>query len=147
MLLNNDEKWDCHQCGFCCRGSVVPLSESDAERLRDQNWEGQPGFEKTKVMVPYRAAASLYRLAHRADGTCVFPGDDGLCRIHSKFGAKAKPTICQTFPLQLVAQDKQPVMTIRRAGPSAAAELVPRNLNRFLQNENHLKPILKSCFA
>ena len=123
VTLDNDEKWDCHQCGICCRGSLVPLSNEDANRLRSQNWEKEPGYENTKIMVPHRAAESKLRLAHRDDGSCVFLKDDGLCLIHSKLGLESKPTICRTFPMQLIPQDKHAVLTYRRACPSAAADL------------------------
>jgi hypothetical protein len=73
-------------------------------------------------MVRNRGSSSPFRLAHRADGSCVFLKEDGLCRIHSEFGLEAKPTICQTFPLQLIPHEKQAVLTIRRACPSSAAD-------------------------
>lgn len=53
----------------------------------------------------------------------MFLDEKGLCRIHSKFGKEAKPTTCQTFPLQLIPHEKQVVLTLRRACPSAAADL------------------------
>lgn len=123
VVLNREENWDCHQCGYCCRGSLVPLSREDVERLRSQKWDEQPEFRNTRIMVANRSSSSPFRLAHRSDGSCVFLGNNGLCRIHSQLGGHAKPTICQTFPLQLVPHEKQAVLTIRRACPSAAADL------------------------
>lgn len=122
VTLNTEEKWDCHQCGICCRGSLVPLSKQDLDRLRRQRWENEPGYENVRITVPHRGAESKQRLAHRPDGTCVFLKDDGLCTIHSKLGLEAKPTICKTFPMQLVPQDQHAVLTYRRACPSAAAD-------------------------
>lgn len=121
--LKSDEFWDCHQCGVCCRGSIVPLSCEDAARLREQQWEDEPELQHTQLTVRHRTAASSLRLAHRDDGTCVFLNADGLCRIHSKFGMEAKPSVCQTFPLQLIPLEKHAVLTVRRACPSAAADL------------------------
>ena len=122
VLLKNEEKWDCHQCGFCCRGSLIPLSKIDAKQLQKQKWEEQPEY-RGRMLVGDRGAESGFRLAHRSDGCCIFLNEDGLCRIHSKFGIAAKPTICQTFPLQLIAHENQAVLTLRRACPSAAADL------------------------
>ena len=122
VTLDTDEKWDCHQCGICCRGSLVPLSNADAERLRDQHWEEYPEYKDVQIMVPHRSAESKLRLAHRPDGSCVFLKPDGLCFIHSISGLESKPTICRTFPMQLVPQDKHAVLTYRRACPSAAAD-------------------------
>jgi len=134
---------------------LVPLTIEDANQLRSQNWEKHSGYENTPTMVPHRSAESKLRLAHRADGSCVFLKDDGLCLIHSKFGLEAKPTICRTFPMQLVPQDKHAVLTYRRACPTAAADrglLVKDRVPgiRKLVKANRLKadpilpPLLKS---
>lgn len=122
VVLNQDEKWDCHQCGFCCRGSLIPLSDEDLARLRSQKWEEEPELRGTRIVVRSRGSSGAFRLAHRSDGSCVFLDEKGLCRIHSKFGKEAKPTPCQTFPLQLIPHEKQAVLTLRRACPSAAAD-------------------------
>jgi len=155
VILNHDEKWDCHQCGFCCRGSLIPLSVEDVERLRRQKWEERSDYRKTRIMVRDRGASGSFRLAHRSDGSCVFLNEDGLCRIHSEFGSEAKPTVCQTFPLQLIPHEKQAVLTIRRACPSAAADLGNATSNHLpfikeLVRDNRLKaesiapPLLKA---
>lgn len=123
VILDKDEKWDCHHCGYCCRNNLIPLSYEDVARLQSQAWDKQPEYAHTRIMQRQRGASNSFRLAHRSDGSCVFLNEDGLCRIHSKFGLEAKPTVCQTFPLQLIPQEKQAVLTIRRACPSAAADL------------------------
>ncbi len=125
VTLENHEKWDCHQCGYCCRSSLIPLQRNDLDRLADQRWDQHPDFREIRIMVPYRTANSSYRLAHRADGTCVFLTPAGRCRIHEQFGAAAKPTVCQVFPLQLIPRDRTAVLTVRRACPSAAADRGP----------------------
>lgn len=123
VLLDQNEQWDCHQCGHCCRGSVIPLSTDDYKRLRSQQWDKQPEFRHTRLLTSFPGAESKYRIAHQADGACIFLSEEGLCRIHSKFGIEAKPTVCRTFPLQLVAHEHQAIVTVRRACPSAAADL------------------------
>ena len=122
VILPTTEKWDCHQCGICCRGSLIPLYDEDLARLRSQKWEEHPEFRNTPVMVRNQSSKKAFRLAHRADGSCVFLSDQGLCRIHSELGFEAKPTICRVFPLQLVPRNGKVVLTARRACPSAAAD-------------------------
>ncbi|QDV23062.1 YkgJ family cysteine cluster protein [Aureliella helgolandensis] len=144
ISLKSDERWDCHQCGVCCHGSIVPLNLEDAERLKSQQWANEPEFKHTRLTVRDDAAESSLRLAHREDGTCVFLNEDGRCRIHSKFGEEAKPTVCQTFPLQLIPHEKHAVLTIRRACPSAAADLGATVATRLpnvkkLVRDGHLK--------
>jgi lysine-N-methylase len=144
VILNNEEKWDCHQCGFCCRGSVIPLRREDVERLRSQKWHEHRDFVKTKVMYREPAVVGRVRLAHQADGSCVFLDKSGLCRIHSEFGIEAKPTVCQTFPLQLIPLGSHVVLTTRRSCPSAGADLGQSTTTRkrFIQrlvDEKRLK--------
>jgi lysine-N-methylase len=62
------------------------------------------------------------QLAKQSDGSCVFLQEDGLCLIHKELGFAAKPLICRMFPLQLIPHEKQAVLTLRRACPSAAAD-------------------------
>ena len=109
------ERWDCHQCGVCCRGSVVPLSADDLARLEAQKWREQPDLKDTPVVVRESWLGHEYRLAHRDDGSCVFLMPDGLCRIHKELGFDAKPLVCRMFPLQIVPRDhREPVIRMER---------------------------------
>jgi lysine-N-methylase len=121
VVLSNHEKWDCHQCGICCRGSIISLSDDDTARIRGQNWNQQPEFRNVRTLVRI-GFSSRYQLAHRPDGACVFLSESGMCMIHAKFGPDAKPTICQVFPLQLIPREKSAVLTVRRACPSAVLD-------------------------
>jgi lysine-N-methylase len=114
------ERWSCHQCGVCCRGSIVPLSAEDVARLEAQKWQEQPEFQHVATTAAYPGGGR--QLAKRPDGACVFLRDDGLCRIHKELGFEAKPLVCRMFPLQLIPHDRQAVLTLRRACPSAAAD-------------------------
>lgn len=122
QVLPTVERWDCHQCGICCRGSIVPLSDEDLARLKAQKWEEHPDFQGTPVVVREHWLGRDYRLAHRDDGSCVFLTSDGLCRIHKELGFDAKPLVCRMFPLQVVPRNGVAMLTIRRACPSAAAD-------------------------
>jgi lysine-N-methylase len=137
------ERWDCHQCGVCCRGSVVPLSADDVARLKAQKWNEQPEFRDQPVVLRESWLGHEHRLAHRADGSCVFLLPDGLCRIHKEHGFEAKPLVCRMFPLQIVPRDNVAYVTIRRACPSAAADrgrpvAEQLDLVRQLARERHL---------
>ena len=116
------ERWDCHQCGVCCRGSLIPLSPEEVERIRAQKWEAREDLRGTPVVVRESPLGSSYRLAQRPDGSCIFLMADGLCRIHKEHGHDAKPLVCRMFPLQIVPRDKTAMVTLRRACPSAAMD-------------------------
>jgi Fe-S-cluster containining protein len=117
------ECWDCHGCGACCRGSIIPLSESDLEKLQGQKWDEQPDFAGIKTVVREGLLGGRKVLAKRADGSCVFLTADNRCRIHELHGPDAKPAVCRMFPLQLVPLEDFAFVTPRRSCPSAAADL------------------------
>ena len=102
-------------------GSIVPLREEDLRKLEAQKWEEHPDYRGVATTAALDWSGRK-QLAKRADGSCVFLMEDGLCRIHKEFGFDAKPLVCRMFPLQLVPHEKQAVLTIRRACPSAAAD-------------------------
>jgi lysine-N-methylase len=120
VTLPMAEKWDCHQCGVCCRGSIVPLKPNDLERLEKQKWNEKPEYANVAITAPFEGG--LRQLAKRSDGSCVFLQDNGLCRIHAEYGFDEKPLICRVFPMQLIQREKDAVLTVRRACPSAAAD-------------------------
>jgi Fe-S-cluster containining protein len=117
-----EEHWDCQSCGVCCRGSIILLTAADRQKISEQRWEDDPDYRNQKLLVRDARAGSGERLAQRADGSCVFLTTAGRCRIHEKFGSEAKPLVCRVFPLQLVPREKNAVLTLRRACPSAALD-------------------------
>jgi len=116
------ERWDCHQCGACCHGSIVPLSADELARIQSQRWEQRPEFHGQPVVVRESWLSATFRLAHREDGSCVFLLPDGNCRLHKELGFEAKPLVCRMFPLQIVPRENAAYVTLRRACPSAAAD-------------------------
>jgi lysine-N-methylase len=116
------EHWDCHGCGICCRATIIPLSDDDAARIREQHWEDHPDYRGRRILVRTGWWRGKYRLARRPDGNCIFWTEAGLCRIHQEHGLRAKPLVCQMFPLQLVPVGDWAYLTVRRNCPSAAAD-------------------------
>jgi Fe-S-cluster containining protein len=77
----------CALTGACCHGHFVHVSAAETARLEAMAPEF--GVERPVVDGQLR----------RENTGCVFIGDTGLCRIHAKHGAAAKPLICQQYPL------------------------------------------------
>lgn len=115
------ENWECRGCAICCRGTIFALSKDDLARLREQQWEKHPDFRGVKILRRHGVLRKSYSLAKRKDGTCVFLGAGGKCRIHAEFGFDAKPLVCRMAPLQLVPLDTFAYLTARRYCPEAAA--------------------------
>ena len=89
------QRYSCHGCGDCCRDFSVQLREEDLERLNSQGWEQELG---EPITVEFRGRRYLRQ---REDGACLFLQEDGLCRIHAKFGFHEKPVACRLFPFNL----------------------------------------------
>ena len=64
---------------------------------------------------------SDYKLAHKADRSCVFLGADGLCRIHAKYGSEAKPLACRMYPFRLIPLGSQVRVDLRFDCPIVSA--------------------------
>jgi lysine-N-methylase len=116
------QNWDCRGCGDCCREYRVAVTEGERQRILGQGWEGDPEIAGLPLFVGQGPPwARRYRLNQRADGSCVFLGKDGLCRIHAKFGAAAKPLACRLYPFILIPAADHWRVSLRFACPSAAA--------------------------
>ena len=50
------ERWDCHQCGVCCHGSIIPLSAEELARLKSQKWEERDDYKNTAGGGPHELA-------------------------------------------------------------------------------------------
>ena len=123
LSLPTIQNWSCHSCGNCCREHEIVVSEAEKQRILDQNWtaadgvpEGMKAFERAARGTDY-----AYRLAHRADGACVFLDQHNHCRIHARFGEGAKPLGCRAFPFTFQpAGDGMIAVGVRFSCPSAA---------------------------
>jgi lysine-N-methylase len=119
------QNWDCHASGACCRqGYVVSLTDEEQKRIEAQGWDrqrdlgGQSAFARFGPWWRRR-----WRLGQRADGSCVFLGENGHCRIHERFGYDTKPLPCRLFPFVLIPAGNEWRVGVRYACPSAAANL------------------------
>ncbi len=128
------ERWDCNQCGICCRQTVITLDAVDRAKIEAQRWNRRREYENVRVIESHGFFRKLYTLAKQADGSCIFLSSEGRCRIHELHGAEQKPSVCQMFPLQPVVVERDKLVTLRRSCPSAAADkgrLVAEHLPEF----------------
>ena len=113
------QNWSCHSCGGCCRKHLIEITDEDRQKIVEQKWSPADGVDIPPVVwhagPPWK---KRYRLAHRADGACVFLDDKGLCRIHAKFGEPAKPLACQVYPYALHPGGRKLALSLRFSCPS-----------------------------
>ncbi|MBI5764407.1 MAG: YkgJ family cysteine cluster protein [Planctomycetes bacterium] len=108
------QRFECRGCTTCCRDLVVHLTRRDIDAIDGQNWTGR---------IDGPAYVRLGRetvLNHRADGGCVFLSPDGKCRIHSEYGAEAKPLACRLYPFTLEPESGALQVGIRFDCPTVA---------------------------
>jgi lysine-N-methylase len=116
------ERWDCNQCGICCRQTVIPLDEADRAKIEAQRWSDQPEYQNVRTIESHGLFQKSYTLAKQPDGSCIFLTREGRCRVHELHGADAKPRVCRMFPLQPVPVGAETLVTLRRSCPTAAAD-------------------------
>lgn len=116
------QNWSCHNCGGCCRQHLIEVTETERQRIIGQNWTAADGV-RLPVMEWHAGPPwkKRYRLAHQADGGCVFLDDRGLCRIHAKFGEAAKPLACRVYPYAFHPAGKSFAVSLRYSCPSVVA--------------------------
>jgi lysine-N-methylase len=125
LQLPTIQNWSCHNCSGCCRQHLIEITEEERQRILDQKWTVEDGVPDGPVVVPHRGSMfkKSWRLAHGSDGGCVFLNDDGLCRIHAKFGEAAKPLACRIYPYALHPAGKKVTVSLRFSCPSVVANL------------------------
>lgn len=119
------QNWDCHACGNCCTDYQVPVTAAERARIVDQGWQNEADFQHRPLFVRsspwWRFWNKEYRLNQVAGDRCIFLNDQGLCRIHAKFGFQTKPFACRLYPYILVPAGNEYRLSLRYACPSAAA--------------------------
>jgi len=125
LQLPTIQNWSCHNCSGCCRQHLIEITEEERQRILDQKWTAKDGVSEGKAVVSHGSGLfkKSWRLAHGSDGGCIFLNDDGLCRIHAKFGEAAKPLACRVYPYALHPAGKKVTVSLRFSCPSVVANL------------------------
>lgn len=104
---------------------MIQVTEEEKQRILDQKWTAADGVATDQPVVIAQQGSfwgkKWYRLAHRADGACVFLDDRGLCRIHAKFGEAAKPLACRIYPYAFHPAGKEIAVSLRFSCPSVVS--------------------------
>ncbi|MEE3366071.1 MAG: YkgJ family cysteine cluster protein [Planctomycetota bacterium] len=121
LQLPTIQNWSCHSCSECCTRHVVEITEEERQRLLDQGWSDEDEFtEGTPVVVrdlgPFWNRR--WRLGQKPGGACVFLDEQGLCRIHAKYGEPTKPLACRVYPYAFHPQGRQVTVSLRYSCPS-----------------------------
>lgn len=114
IQLPTIQNWSCHNCSGCCRQHVIEITEAEKQRILGQGWSEADGVT-TGGVQPFKYGS---RLAHQEDGACIFLADNGLCKIHAKFGEEAKPLACRIYPYAFHPAGNRVTVSLRFSCPS-----------------------------
>jgi hypothetical protein len=94
LLARPGARFACFSDGLCCTDvhALGPITKSEARDMR--------ALASDSVWLSPDVDAPCMKPV--AGGGCYFL-KGGLCQVHAKHGAKAKPTGCQRFPFGLIA--------------------------------------------
>ena len=127
------QNWSGHNCSGCCRQHGSFITDQGKQRIEEQNWADDDGVDPHRPVV-VRAKGNKnrpWRLAQQPDGACVFLNEQGLCRIHAKFGEAAKPLACRIYPYAFHPAGRKIAVGLRFSCPS-----VVKNLGRSLRDQS-----------
>lgn len=118
------QNWSCHNCAGCCKQHLIEVTEEERLRIVSQDWTPADGVPADRPVLVWHAGPlwkKRYRLGHRSDGGCVFLNEQGLCRIHAKFGEAAKPLPCRIYPYAFHPAGGRLAVSLRFSCPSVTA--------------------------
>ncbi len=124
IQLPTIQNWSCHSCSGCCRQHEIEVTPEEKARIEQQNWTAADGIPADRpLFVPLNSVpwSKQFRLGHQSDGACIFLDEQGLCRIHAKFGEPAKPLACRVYPYAFHPRDKKVTVSLRFSCPSVVA--------------------------
>ncbi|HEY9785661.1 MAG TPA: YkgJ family cysteine cluster protein [Candidatus Obscuribacterales bacterium] len=146
-------RFQCTGCANCCYGWPVPATQADFDRITALLPQFQEDMGKG-ALTPSIGSHSLFRefkqqsssklgafkhtLEKRSDGKCEFLMSDNRCWLHHKFGAEAKPAMCQLFPYTFTETPSGTYVSV-----SFAASGVLFNAGQLLTEQ---RPMLMSTF-
>ena len=145
LELPTIQNWSCHSCSGCCRQHLIAITQEERDRIVKQNWTAEDGVPEGQPVVEKNGGSKTkpYRLAHQPDGACVFLQDDGLCRIHAKFGEPAKPLACRIYPYAFHPKGNKIAVGLRFSCPSVVAnkgKSISENRSEIQELANRVVP-------
>lgn len=111
-------RFECLRCGKCCRGWPIGLTRAEHERLADYAWERvEPQLAGRQLFV---GSSGRARTALRANGDCVFLGEQNTCLVHKHLGLQSKPLGCRLYPFTVTPTPSGTYIGARFSCPAIA---------------------------
>ena len=125
LQLPTIQNWSCHSCSSCCHEHGIYVTPEDKARIEKQNWTAGDGIPDGAPLF-VKEGGLLGKTWHRLNqptGACIFLQEDGLCRIHAKYGEPAKPLACRIYPYAFHPAGNKVAVSLRFSCPSVVENL------------------------
>lgn len=133
------QRHSCICCGLCCRRFRVLLRAGETERLGQLDW-GTDNPHPGRFWETFGGHAYFKR---RADGACVFLGEDERCLMHARFGFDIKALTCRGYPYNFASTWPGEATVLARLDCPAAlrnqGELISKNRRHLEQLASELR--------
>lgn len=133
----------CHSCTRCCRDWQVPIRRDELPKIAGLITEkfGKDRLDDfiTPVANDPQVTARFQLKPNRA---CVFLNETtNLCDFQTEFGEKNLPSVCKTYPRQLIEFDQPDAYSydynLSATCPTALGLLTSESLCRVVTDENY----------
>ncbi|MCX7919630.1 MAG: YkgJ family cysteine cluster protein [bacterium] len=106
-IISNSVKYQCIQCGQCCRTNwLIGIDDTSYRRLIELDWtEKQPELASRQLfqLLPKPLlTGERYTFSRVQNQACIFLLPDNRCQIHVSFGFDTKAQVCKEFPYHFV---------------------------------------------
>lgn len=88
---------DCEES--CCKGWNINIGKTTYDLYMTAADDTVMNFTENLILVPETERTEYqYATIKHCKGSCIFLSEEGLCKIHSRYGSMALSNICNTFP-------------------------------------------------
>lgn len=123
LRYDPEQRFSCRECGRCCRGWDVAVTQAEVDGYRRAGAERlfvDPAQAAGEALDPFEPLGEpgFYRIRKRSDGACGFLSPGNRCRIHEELGAEKKPLTCRMFPFAVHPGGPRAVLTASLSCPT-----------------------------
>ena len=99
MLILSSQRYECQQCGRCCRRFLIPISQTEIEAISKLPWQHATD---AKIQCYTSINGRSFLKADAKTAECVFLENGTKCRMHAAFGSKCKTISCRAYPFEFM---------------------------------------------
>lgn len=143
LIIPEDLRFSCQACGSCCVGTNIgPVGEKVMARLKGKKLDDLQDELKAKHGLFFASVNPSHPdtiLCSNRRGACIFLENDGLCKIHRRYGVEYKPEVCRLFPFQFIHTPEGIVVSLQLE----CREIIQASKGKLVkEQENDIRTLL-----